>query len=163
MRTTFKESQRFLQWWLWVLLIGTSILPLYGLYKQMVLGEPFGANPSSDIGLIIICLLVIGVVILFIFMRLDTTMDESGIHIKYIPFLSKRIAWSEVKSAKVLNYGFVGGWGIRIWTKYGTVYNTAGNKGLALELHNGKKMVIGTQKEAEMEAALAQFWPKTHH
>lgn len=160
MRTIFNETQRFSQWWLWLILIGTSILPLYGLYKQLVMGEPYGDNPTSDISLIIVCLLVLGVILLFVIMRLDTTMDEAGIHIKYFPFLSRSVAWSEVKSAEVLNYGFVGGWGIRIWTRYGTVYNTSGNKGLALVLHNGKKLCIGTQKEAELKAALAQYWPK---
>ena len=59
MRTIFKETQRFSQWWLWLILIGTSILPLYGLYKQLVMGEPYGDNPTSDIGLIIVCLLVL--------------------------------------------------------------------------------------------------------
>lgn len=52
---------------------------------------------------------------------------------------------------KVINYGFVGGWGIRLWTKYGTVYNVSGNKGLFIKLKNGKTMVIGTQKSQELE------------
>ena len=51
----------------------------------------------------------------------------------------------------MINYGFVGGWGIRLFTKYGTIYNTSGNKGLALELHDGKKLVIGTDKEEELK------------
>lgn len=57
----------------------------------------------------------------------------------------------DIKSAKVVNYGFVGGWGIRLWTAYGTVYNIKGNKGLAIELFNGEKFLIGTQKENELK------------
>ena len=49
-----------------------------------------------------------------------------------------------------MNYGCVGGWGIRLWTKYGTIYNIKGNKGLAVKLLSGKKFLIGTQKGNEL-------------
>ena len=68
--------------------------------------------------------------------------------------MKKRVGWNEIKSTKVVNCGLVGGWGIRLWTKYGTVYNTKGNKGLAIELKNGKKFLIGTQKETELNKIL---------
>ena len=45
-----------------------------------------------------------------------------------------------------VHYGFVGGWGIRFFTAYGTVYNMRGTKGLAINLEKGKKFLIGTQK-----------------
>ena len=54
----------------------------------------------------------------------------------------------------MFDYGFVGGWGVRMWTKYGTVYNTKGSKGLLVELNNGKTFVIGTQKEDELKMFL---------
>lgn len=68
----------------------------------------------------------------------------------FFPFVKKTTKWTDMKKAEVINYGFVGGWGIRLRTKYGTVYNIKGNKGLAIELLNGKKYLIGTQKETEM-------------
>ncbi|MCO4822597.1 MAG: hypothetical protein KC469_11050 [Flavobacteriaceae bacterium] len=68
----------------------------------------------------------------------------------FFPFVKKRVHWKEIKSAEIVNYGFVGGWGIRLWTKYGTVYNTKGNTGLAVVLLNGKKFLIGTQKASEL-------------
>ena len=60
------------------------------------------------------------------------------------------MSWKEIKKVEIVTYGFVGGWGIRLWTKYGTVYTIKGNKGLAIELLNGKKFLIGTQKETEL-------------
>jgi hypothetical protein len=68
----------------------------------------------------------------------------------FFPLIKKTTNWTEIKKVEVVNYGFVGGWGIRLWTKYGTVYNIKGNKGLAIELFNGKKYLIGTQKEIEL-------------
>ena len=151
MITQFKEEQKFTQWWLWLIMICIGIIPIYGLYKQLILGEKFGDNPMSDSGLILFSILVFALIGLFSMMKLKTTIDETEIRMHFFPFVKKKINWSEVKKAEVVNYGFVGGWGIRLWTSYGTVYNVRGNKGLALELMNGKKLLIGTQKEDELK------------
>jgi hypothetical protein len=82
--------------------------------------------------------------------RLKTEINQYEIKVSFFPFVKKRVSWDEVKSAEILDYGFVGGWGIRLWTKYGTVYNTRGSKGLAIELNNGREFLIGTQKAAEL-------------
>ena len=50
----FKEEQRFTQWWLWLLLIGIGLIPLIGIYNQIGLDKEFGINPMSNIGLIVI-------------------------------------------------------------------------------------------------------------
>ena len=150
MKIEFKEEQKFTQWWLWLILIGIGILPIFGIYKQLFIGEKFGDKPMSDLGLIIFALFVFGLIAMFWLMRLKTEIDQTEIRMSFFPFVKKQVTWDEIKSAEIVNYGFVGGWGIRLWTKYGTVYNTKGNKGLAIELLNGKKFLIGTQKETEL-------------
>lgn len=150
MKIEFKEEQKFTQWWLWLILIGIGLLPIYGIYKQLILGEQFGDNPMSDLGLIIFTVFVFGLIAMFWYMRMITEIDQNEIRMSFFPFVKKRVKWKEIKNAEVVNYGFVGGWGIRLCTKYGTVYNTKGNKGLAIELLNGKKFLIGTQKETEL-------------
>ena len=95
---------------------------------------------------------------LFIVMKLKTTIDSDGIQMSFFPFKSKKVTWTEIKNIEVINYGFVGGWGIRLWTKYGTVYNTKGNKGAFIELKNGTKFLIGTQKEEEMRTVLKYYF-----
>ncbi len=145
----FKENQRFTQWWLWVLLIGVTCIPLYGSYRQLVLGIPFGINPMSDIGLILFSIFMLAFLAFFFSLRLQTQINDQEIYMHYFPFLRKHIPWSEIKSAKVVNYGLVG-YGVRYGSKYGVVYNTNGSKGLAIELKNGKKLCIGTQKPKEL-------------
>lgn len=66
---------------------------------------------------------------------------------------------AKLKKQPFVNYGFVGGWGIRPWTRYGTVYNTRGQEGLAIELKNGKKFLIGTQNQAELLNYLQESLP----
>lgn len=150
MTTLFKEDQRFTQWWLWLILIPIGILPVVGIFKQLILGEEFGNKPMSDFGLILFAVFVFALLGLFLMMRLKTEIDQNEIRMSFFPFVKKRVKWSEVKKAEVLNYGFVGGWGIRLSFKYGTVYNIKGNKGLAIELRSGKRFVIGTQRETEL-------------
>jgi hypothetical protein len=146
----FKEEQRFTQWYIWLLLLGILALPVYGIIQQLFLDVPFGTKPMSDTGLIIFFMGVLAFCYFFWMMRLQTTITEHDIEIRFIPFVRKRIAWSDVEQATVIKYGFVG-YGIRIWTPYGTVYNVSGNKGLSLLLKNGKKLVVGTQRSHEME------------
>jgi len=104
-----------------------------------------------------IALLMFSLIPFFWSMKLETGINNEMIKIRFFPFVNKTIIWNDVKSAEVLKYGFVGGWGIRLGTKYGTVYNISGDKGLALELKNGKKILIGTQREEELRKVISQI------
>ncbi|MCX6277977.1 MAG: hypothetical protein NT004_07755 [Bacteroidetes bacterium] len=154
MKVEFKEDQKFTQWWLWLILIIIGLLPVYGIYKQLILGEKFGDKPMPDFGLIIMAIFIFALLALFYLMRLKTEIDQHEIRMSFFPFTNKKTRWRDIKSAKIVNYGFVGGWGIRIGTKYGTVYNTKGKMGLAIELKNGRKFCIGTQKAEQLEQIL---------
>ena len=156
MTLKFNESQRFTQWWLWALLIAITLIPAYGVYEQLILGEPFGNVPLPDMALLFSLLFTLLLIGLFWMTELRTTIDDQAIRIKYVPLTSKEFKWSDIARAEMVNYGFVGGYGIRLGTKYGTVYNTRGKVGLAIELRNGKKYCIGTQREEELRALLEE-------
>ena len=156
MKIDFKEEQKFTQWWLWIILIGIGIFQLFGIYKQLIFGDKFGDKPMSDFGLILFCLFTFCIIAMFGLMRLKTEIDQDEIRINFSPFVKKRINWKEIKSVEIIDYGFVG-FGIRLWTKYGTVYNTKGNKGLAIELLSGKKLLIGTQMENELNVIVEKL------
>jgi hypothetical protein len=145
----FQEVQRFTQWWFWLILLGIGGVAVYGIYKQLILGEPFGDNPMSNPGLIAFSALIFGTIAFFLFVNLKTEIDDKEIRIAFIPFTKKTISWKDVKKAEIVNYGFVG-YGVRMSSKYGTVYNTKGNKGLAIELNNGRKFLVGSQKVDEL-------------
>ena len=134
----FREVQRFSQWWLWMLLIGVSVLLLM---EGNIVGP----------------LLVVGLSIFFLLIRLKTEIDEEGIRADFFPFPNKEFSWKEVKNARVVNYGFAGGWGVRYWAPYGTIYSTRGSKGLAIELQNGEKFCLGTQREVELRQVLEEI------
>ena len=154
MKKLFTEKQKFTQWWLWLILLSIGVLPVVGIYKQLYLGEPMGDKPMSDEGLIVFSVFIFALIAFFWMIQLRTEITQQDIKIHFFPLTKRAVKWSEVEKAQIVNYGFVGGWGIRFWTNYGTVYNIKGKMGLALELKNGKKFLIGSQKIDELKAFL---------
>lgn len=149
----FNEYQRMNMIWVWLLMgLGTAIVVGMTIY-QIWTGIPVGSNPAPDAVLIGVSVMMMGMLTLFSKMNLQTTITSERIKMKYFPFGSKNITWDEVESAEVINYGFVG-YGMRLTSKYGTVYNTAGKYGLLIKLKSGKKFTIGTQRKEDMEEFL---------
>lgn len=146
---TFTETQKFATWAIWLMratlvFVATSFISAFKMT----------AMPSWSYGVMLVSMLPL---LLLEFAKLKTTVNADGIDMKFTPFSKKYFAWDDIETAEVIDYGFVGGWGIRLKTKYGTVYNTQGRKGLWLKLKNGNQVVIGTQKRAEMERAVGAF------
>ena len=134
----FIEIQKFKQWWIWLFLFVPLAIPMYNFVNVGFL-EGLMTSP------------IFLFVILFYLFKLSTQIDEKEIKVVFFPVVSKTIPWKEIKSVKLFDYGFVGGWGVRFWTKHGTVYNIKGSKGLLLEFLDGKTIVVGTQKEEELK------------
>jgi hypothetical protein len=141
----FQEKQCFNQWWVWAIIYVVTLLPLVA------------NKPMSNKGLSLVFIPLLGLALFLRSLRLTTTIDSDNIDLYFSPLVKKSIPWAEVASAKVIDYGFVGGWGIRLFTSYGTVYNIRGRMGLALELKSGKKLLIGTQKPTALKNFLAQL------
>ena len=155
MKLSFREEQSFRRSWIWFILVPITLLPSYGLVTFNTDMFPFNDMPFNE--LIIFLSSTMALSILFLILKLKTEITEEEIRIQYFPFTSKTVKWVDVKNAKVLNYGFVGGWGIRLWTEFGTVYNTSGSIGLAIEMNDGKKFLIGTHKENELRSYIKQL------
>ncbi len=147
----FTETQRFRQWWLW-LILGTSVVVTVG-YLWIA---RFSNNPVEWFLLIPMLL----VCVLLFYWRLDTRLDTAGIHYRVFPLFSWRtIHWKDVQSVSVSTYGFVG-YGIRLGFD-GWVYNIAGNKGLRIVRKNKANLTIGTQRPDQMQAFLAVHYPSS--
>jgi hypothetical protein len=152
---SFNEGQRIDQWWLKAILVATLGVIGYAVYS-------FLQKDADVMGHIVFWLgtaLGLAAIGLVWFWKLTTRIDNYGIHVK-CPFVNKKVNWEEIEELEVINYGFVGGWGIRMWTKFGTVYNTSGSIGLRVKLKSGKKLLIGTQKENELKS-IVEKWGNT--
>jgi hypothetical protein len=166
MHDRFFESQRFRQTWVFVLLIGV-MLPIlllfgYGLYRQVVLGQPFGDEPLSNgmlITIIVANLAVLAAAMALLwFAHLDVAVRDRELAIRFVPFHLKprTIAFDEIAQAQARRYRPIveyGGWGIRYGFN-GMAYNVSGNEGVQLTLRNGKRILIGSQRSEELERAI---------
>lgn len=163
-RVTFYEVQRFRQKWLLAFLYAISLSIIivfgYGMIKQLVFGHPWGSRPMPDTGLVIVgplmILLGIGISWLFHAMKLVTEVQEDGISINYFPLTWQKILFRDIVTCQALTYNPIldyGGWGIRYgWKK--KAYNVSGNRGVQLELANGKRLMIGSQRPEELAKAI---------
>ena len=157
MKQTFNEEQSFLKSWVGLILIAAFLFPIYGIYQELETTQGLNEVAKSNVGSILTILFFIGALVSLLMLKLKTDINEYQIKIKFFPFTNKTIPWSEIQNVTVLNYGFVGGWGVRLWTKYGTVYNISGNKGLYIELKNGDSFLVGTQKEQELKLLINYY------
>lgn len=164
----FQERQRFRQPWLWILLlcIGTGQIGLfaYGLYQQLYLQKPWGNNPLSDAGLVTIAIVIaaffLAILLLFFLLELRVHVDADGVHVRFRPFFRKRIALESIVRCEARTYRPIleyGGWGIR-WslTGRGWAYNVSGDRGVQLELVDGKCILIGSQRPNDLADAISQ-------
>jgi hypothetical protein len=159
----FTETQKFKQWWLWLILISINGLFLFGLFKQVNDRQPFGDKPMSDTALLITTELTILLTLLFINFRLDTIIKKDGIYVRFFPFhiKFKYYTWDNLTKSYVRQYSAIteyGGWGLRLGLfGKGQAYNVSGDKGIQLEFTNNKKLLIGTNKAEELTAVLKKI------
>jgi len=152
----FTETQKFDQWWLWLIMMVPVAVVAIPFLIQLFTGSPVGNNPAPTYVLGIICLFTIALPFLFSRLILKTHIDQKRIRMSYGILGNKNIEWSDVEKVDVVNYGFVG-YGLRMSHKFGTVYNVDGKYGLFITLKSGKKITIGTQKKEELEDFLGQI------
>lgn len=158
----FKEEQRFTQVWL-IVILSMSLLTSLGIMYSEYTKENTTMSSNEFIYtslILLICILPI------FFFKLKTRIDEIGIHYQFFPFhLSYRtFKWNEIKFARIRTYDAIsefGGWGLKggfFWKKSkGVAYNVSGDIGIQLEFLDGKKVLIGTQKQKDASAVLTNY------
>ena len=162
----FKERQYFRQWWFIMILVIVMGITIYGMVQQVVFDQPWGNNPMSNSGFIVLMLLLVFLLGSIFMMRLETKIDALGIQFGFYPFQRKGIfyAWSDITEISVIEYSPLkeyGGWGWRIsLSGKGQAYNVSGNNGIKIILKNGKQRLIGTQRQDEVAEIINHFY---HH
>jgi Family of unknown function (DUF6141) len=168
----FYEEQRFTQWWLRgpLLAVTSGMLVVfgYGIFKQLVFGQPWGIRPMSNIALVVVgsfaILLMVGITYLFFMMKLITEVHTEGLFIQFFPFSGQMIPYKNIKRCEARKYHPIkeyGGWGIR-YSRKGKAYNVSGNHGLQLYLMNGKAILIGSQRSGELAEAIHAHLKRSH-
>lgn len=141
----YVEEQKFTQWYVWLMPFVGLCIWLYAFVKQIVLNQTIGTRPVSDIEIILIGFLPISILILFNSIKLKTIISKEALSVVLSPFCSKYVKICDVNEIKIIKYNFVG-FGCRLGTTYGVVYNINGNKGMYITTNQGERFLIGCQK-----------------
>jgi hypothetical protein len=156
----YREVQHFRQPWVWLLIAGVFGVTVWSFVQQIVLRRPFGQNPASDTVVMIIAL-VFGIAfpVLFLVANLTVEVRSDGLYYRFFPFhwSFRRISAETLSKHEVHKYRPIrdyGGWGIR-YGRGGKAYNVSGDRGVMLELSDGSRLLIGSQKPEDLANAIS--------
>ncbi len=151
----FYETQRFRQWWLWLVIIFIIGLSMYNTVENAEFFSKTELFISSAVSILIF--------LLFFFIKLETKIDALGIRVRLFPFhlQFKYFPWKNIEKAYIREYSPVteyGGWGLRSGMfGRGKAYTISGYLGLQLVFKDQKKLLIGTQRSGEIKNFLREI------
>jgi hypothetical protein len=150
----FREVQYIRHvWWVMLLVLGVAALMWWGFVQQILLGAPWGKNPSPDWLMWILWLIIgIGFPLAFYWMRLIVEVLDDKVTIRYVPLVRNEFLLDEIEGVEARTYQPIreyGGWGIRGLSSK-RAYNVSGDKGVELTLADGRKVMIGSQRAEEL-------------
>jgi hypothetical protein len=147
--------------------VGTTASLGYGLYRQLVLGIPWGDSPMKDLDLVIfassIGLSTWIVFLVFFLAKFTIRITDEGIFVKFPPFQfkNKHISPESILRYEIRRYRPLweyGGFGVKeSIRKSGKAYIATGNHGLQIYLNDGKKLLLGTQKPDSIKLAVGRL------
>ena len=142
----FYEKQQFNQWYIIVLFIVIDGFVLNAIIASKNFNAAF--ENGAVYGFIILAV----VNLLFILLKMETTIKDDGIHLRFFPIIRSRCyRWDNIQKMQTLKYNPIsfGGWGVR----YGA-YSVSGNKALEIQFKSGSKLLIGTRQPEAIQNVL---------
>jgi hypothetical protein len=110
-------------------------------------------NDSSVVH-IPITVATIFVVCLFLFHSLTVTVSRENIVLRFgIGLIWKRFSVIDIQEATIVRDHWYYGWGIRL-TPHGWLFNVSGFDAVEIQLKNGRKYRIGTDKPVDLLSAV---------
>jgi len=146
----YREKQKFTPTWASLILTCLGLYLIYKTILQLFFDKPMGEHPMSDPGIVIFTTIMLVVFYLFGIFSLNLTVGEKKIEINFYPINKKVIPFEKIEKIELIDYKMFTS-GIRISLKYGTVYRVRGKFGVFIELKNGEKVLVGTQRQKEIK------------
>lgn len=151
----FQERQVFIRRW-WPLVLGPAVT----VAALAWLVPPARPIQPGWLAVAVTFVAFVGVAILLT-LRLDTRLDQAGVHYRLFPlhWRWQFRPWAAVARAYVRTYdplGEYGGWGLK-GRRRNYALTISGDQGLQLELADGRRLLLGTQRPAEITQALQEL------
>ena len=155
----FHEVQALRQWHARLVLAMPPAAMLFIAVRQLVFHRPWGSPPMSNGGVLFLTVLLLAVYIRLITVRLVTDIRSGELSVGLEGLWRKRrVPLAGIRSAIEVQYdpaAEYGGYGIRS-NANGLAYIASGNRGVQVELNDGRKLLIGSQRAGELTRSITQ-------
>lgn len=155
----FKEEQTYRGTWLMYLILMLELPTLTLLSVVVFTSESSDKTEGMIVLLAVFCIMALVMGLIFN-LKLETRIDDKGIHYKYFPFVKWRlIEKHQIRKVDVVSFSPLtdhGGWGIK-GNRTTKAYTVIGDTGLTIDVGEKKKILIGTQKPKEL-AEFIENW-----
>lgn len=153
----FRETQKFRQWWLWLIIIFCAGDTIWITISQ--LSSHKGYSFENTVLPLLILLLPLALFGFIFSVKLETEIKRDGVYVRFFPIhrTFRYYPRAEMLQAYVRTYRPLleyGGWGLR-GLGANRALNISGNQGLQLVMKGGLKLLIGTRQPEKMETALS--------
>ena len=157
----YREEQRFGLWLRWLIVLSMALAVPFSIFALTKIPSEQGSSEILPIILLTIAgiFVPIAIAVLFLLLKLETEVRPDGLYIRFFPahIHFKRFTAEDLSEYYAREYKPLreyGGWGIRCSLRKGRAYNVSGNKGVQLVFKSGKRLLIGSQRAAELEEAI---------
>jgi hypothetical protein len=154
----FHEKQAFNLAYARIALALPPLVLLVVTCRQVIWHHPWGNPPTSNGNLIFLTVLLILVYLRLTTVRLVTELRRDRLSVAMKGFLRRtRVPVANIRSAEAVEYDPVGeyrGYGVRPGPR-GQAYIASGNQAVQLELRDGRKLLIGSQRARELASRIA--------
>jgi hypothetical protein len=156
--TVFHEEQYF-DWRVYTLIAGLELLAGYCLVWLTRHWGPVAAllthrwSLEFNLGLLICLALPLVLAVGLLQMTTEVTPTEVRVWFGWVPIYRRVVSITGIQRYHVVRYRPIldyGGWGIRAGRDGERVLNARGDRGVRLELADGSKLLIGSQRPEEL-------------
>ena len=127
--------------------------------RQILWHHPWGNPPVTNGNLLFLTILALAVYFRLITVRLVTELRPEQLSVAMKGFWRKtRVAIKDIRSAAAVEYDPATeyrGYGVRRGPR-GQAYIASGNKAVQLELRDGRKLLVGSQRPKELVRRIAE-------
>ena len=147
----FHEEQHF-SWPMWAV-VALVAIPVVAYSLEIAMRDP-----GNVVRFMFAPILILLVLALLALARLETDVDQTAVRVNFhLLWPPRRIPLDDIKRAHAMSYNPLsyGGWGVHYMLLRGWSFDAGGGQGVLVETKSGPRIMIGSHRAAELEAAIA--------
>jgi hypothetical protein len=154
----YREEQLFARTWFWIPVAVVVVVAWYFFFRELN-WSPEATRPRAAIWFMFIAVGVLTPA-LFFSMRLIVTVNRRELGIRMWPLYRRTVAIGDIKTVEAVTFRPIlefGGWGVRYsMRRKAWGYTVSGKEGVQMELSNGKRILVGSEQNNRLAAAIEQ-------